>query len=330
MRLASVLVSLAAVMLSPVAPLAQSSQANLPVVVPRLVNISGVFIPADGQRPASVEAVTLAIYAEPDGGTPLWQETQSVAIDAQGRYTLLLGATHAEGIPREVFASGEAQWLGIVFARPGEVEGPRVRLTSVPYALRSADADTLGGRPASAFLMAPTKDDSADPDVGAGASSTDPVPSAVNPGTTNFLAKYVNGSDVGNSAVYEIGGAVGIGTTSPLDTMHVRFTNTNGGFTGYAVQNLGNTNTSYSGTLFYDHNGALGQFQGFNNVTHEYRINNIARTSGVLDGSINFMIGGLSHFLVDEQRKHRDGHARAVGDTRCQPWVEFVDSRLVL
>ena len=28
--------------------------------------------------------------------------------------------------------------------------------------------------------------------------------------------------------------------------------------------------------LFYDQTGALAQFQGFNNVTHEYRINNIA------------------------------------------------------
>ena len=79
----------------------------------------------------------------------------------------------------------------------------------------------------------------------------------------------------------------------PSTSLHVRFTNTNGGDTGYAVQNLGNTATSYSGMLFYDQNGALGQFQGFNNVTHEYRINNIA--SG---GSINFMIGGSSKFLV--------------------------------
>jgi hypothetical protein len=63
--------------------------------------------------------------------------------------------------------------------------------------------------------------------------------------------------------------------------------------TGLAVQNLGNTTTSYSGMLFYDQFGALGQFQGFNNVTHEYRINNIA--SG---GSINFMLGSTSRFRV--------------------------------
>ena len=51
--------------------------------------------------------------------------------------------------------------------------------------------------------------------------------------------------------------------------------------------------SSYSGMLFYDQNGLLGQFQGFNNSTHEYRINNIA--SG---GTINFMIGSISRFLV--------------------------------
>ena len=45
--------------------------------------------------------------------------------------------------------------------------------------------------------------------------------------------------------------------------------------------------------LFYDQNGALGQFQGFNNVTHEYRINNIAA-----NGSINFMLGHVSRFQV--------------------------------
>ena len=45
--------------------------------------------------------------------------------------------------------------------------------------------------------------------------------------------------------------------------------------------------------LFYDQNGALAQFQGFNNSTHEYRINNIAA-----GGSIDFMIGSTSKFLV--------------------------------
>jgi len=51
--------------------------------------------------------------------------------------------------------------------------------------------------------------------------------------------------------------------------------------------------------LFFDHNNQLGQFQGYNNITHEYRINNIAKNGGGLfDGSINFMQGGASKFIV--------------------------------
>ena len=80
---------------------------------------------------------TLSIYADQQGGAPLWQETQTIAIDQEGRYSLLLGATRPEGIPAELFGEA-AHWLGTVFERAGEVEGPRTRLTSVPYAIRAA------------------------------------------------------------------------------------------------------------------------------------------------------------------------------------------------
>ncbi len=273
-----------------------------------------MFQPVDGQPPRAVETVTLAIYAEPTGGTPLWQETQSVAVDTKGRYALLLGATSAEGIPAAVLAAG-AQWLGTKFDRPGEVEGARLQLTSVPYTLRAADADTLGGRPASAYLLAPTSSDGQTASAGQPrpvqarrrptalrvAQPSAPTPQAVLPGTVNFLSKYVTGADVGNSAVFENAGRVGIGTTAPLDSLHVNFTNTNGSRDRLAVQNLGNTATSYSGMLFYDQNGVLGQFQGFNNVTHEYRINNVAKNGAFFDGSINFMT--RRHVAVPRRRR---------------------------
>jgi hypothetical protein len=286
--------------ISPSVVFAQSSQFVSSASVPRLIKISGVFRPANGQPAGAVETVTLSIYTDSDGGAPLWQETQTIALDDQGRYSLLLGATQADGVPAAVFGSGDAQWLGTVFERTGEVEGPRVRITSVPYALRASDADTLGGRPAADYVLAAAPHDG----VSAGAASDDGTPGVsaelVLAGTPNFLAKYVNGSDVGNSAIYEANGMVGVGTTTPLDYVHARFTDPGGATTGLAVQNLGNTATSYSGMLFYDQNGALGQFQGFNNVTHEYRINNIARVSpgGAFNGSINFMLGGASKFIV--------------------------------
>lgn len=267
----------------------------------RLVSVSGVLRPADGQPLAPVELVTLAIYSDESGGTPLWYESQTVETDAAGRYTVLLGATQANGVPLEVFATGDARWIGITLVRPGEVEGLRRRLTSVPYALHASNAETLGGRPASAYMLAPPS--SRDTLASAASSPTgrdgEASPLAALSGTTNYVAKFVNSVDVGDSAIYESGGRVGLGTTTPLDMMHIRFADTNGTSTGIAVQNLGATAASYSGMLFYDQAGQLVQFQGFNNATHEYRINNIARNgASVLDGSINFMIGSTSRFMV--------------------------------
>jgi hypothetical protein len=275
---------------------AQQTSSSTTTGVPRVVRVTGTFRPITGV-PAPVEIVTFAIYADETGGSPLWQETQNVLIASNGHYDVLLGAaTRPDGLPRELFASGDAHWLAVHVERPGEPDPPRVPLTSVPYALRASDADTLGGKPASAYLLAPVGDTTS---PGTKTKAATRASASANPagiidtGTVNQVAKYVNASDVGPSAISESGGLVGVNTTTPHDAMHVQFTNTNGSMTGYAVQNLGTTATSYSGMLFYDQNGALGQFQGFNNSTHEYRINNIA--SG---GSINFMLGSSSKFQV--------------------------------
>ena len=304
---------------------AQSSQSVSPASVPRLIKIAGVFHPADGQPAGTVESVTFSIYADPDGGVPLWQETQTIMLDEQGRYTVLLGATQESGIPAAVFASGDAQWLGTMFERPGEMEGPRVRIASVPYAFKAQDAETLGGRSASDYMLTPTaKDhehrtaDAAKPDLSSSATAN-----LVVPGTPNSLAKYVNSTDLGSSAVYATGsGAVGIGTSAPADWLHVRFTNTGGTATGLAVQNMGNTAASYSGMLFFDQLGQLAQFQGFNNSTHEYRINNIAQVSpgGAYNGSINFMIGSTSRLFVGSNG------GIGIGTTSAGPGLEVSNS----
>jgi hypothetical protein len=298
MRQLPVLLSSLLLLSLPVAGFAQSPQEPS---VPRLINVTGVYRPADGQPAGAVATVTLSIYADQQGGPPLWQETQQVTLDAQGRYSLLLGATRPDGIPTDVFGGeAAAHWLGTVFERPGEVEGPRTRLTSVPYALRAVEADSLGGRPASDYQLAPTA--SGSKETSATAADTSGVSTnVVQPGTTNFLAKYVNNADVGNSSVFEAAdNSIGLGTTTPFDRLHIRYDNNTGDFTGLAVQNTNGGALAYSGMLFYDHTNALTQFQGYNNATHEYRINNIARVApgGAFNGSINFMIGGTSRFFV--------------------------------
>src|SRR4026209_495192 len=127
-----------------------------PAPVPRVGWFSGVFRPADGLTIAPVEIVTLAIHREQNGGDPLWQETQNIVVRQDGRYDVLLGSTTADGLPIDLFATGEPRWLGVHFNRSGEAEQPRVQLASVPYALKAADADSLGGRPAADYALAGT------------------------------------------------------------------------------------------------------------------------------------------------------------------------------
>jgi hypothetical protein len=260
----------------------------------RLFRLSGAVTPIADQ--SAVEAIQFAIYDQETGGAPLWVETQTLTIDGTGAYSVLLGSSSAEGLPAELFSSSEPRWLGVRVERPGAVEQARTLLTSVPYAvkaMKATDADTLGGRPASAYqLVGESGSSTGSASTGSGGSGAEVI-TPQTAGTVGAIGKFVTAVDLGDSVMFENGGKIGVGTTGPADLMHVRFTNTGGTMTGYAVQNLGATAASYSGMLFYDQNGALGQFQGFNNSTHEYRINNIATSP-----SINFMLGGTSRFLV--------------------------------
>ncbi len=132
---------------APAAPAAGTASTT----VPRLVKFSGTVKDADGKPRTGVTGITFALYKEQEGGAALWLETQSVTTDAQGQYVVLLGSTAAAGIPMDAFSANEARWLGV---QPEGQAEQRVLLVSVPYALKAADAETLGGIPASSFVLA--------------------------------------------------------------------------------------------------------------------------------------------------------------------------------
>jgi hypothetical protein len=122
-------------------------------VVPAVVKFTGTLNDADGKPLTGTQGVTFLLYNEQTGGAPLWMETQNVLADKGGRYTVMLGAATSHGLPADAFKGGEARWLA---AQPhGQAEPARVVLASVPYAMKALDAETLGGRPASAFMSAP-------------------------------------------------------------------------------------------------------------------------------------------------------------------------------
>ena len=139
----------------------------------------------------------------------------------------------ANGLPKELFVSGEARWLGV--QPEGQAEQPRVLLLSVPYALKAADAETIGGLPPSAFVLAasPTNVASAPSTSAALASTaTTQAPATQAPTSTlNFIPIFTdNSGTLGNSAAFQSGtGAtakIGINTTTPTTTLDVKGTGT--------------------------------------------------------------------------------------------------------
>ncbi len=130
----------------------QSAATGSKPIVPSLTSFSGKLTDLDGKPLTSLTGVTFSLYKDSEGGAPLWMEVQNVQPDKTGHYTLTLGSTKNEGLPTSLFASGEARWLGV--QPQGQAEQPRVLLLSVPYALKAGDAETLGGLPTSAFMLA--------------------------------------------------------------------------------------------------------------------------------------------------------------------------------
>jgi YVTN family beta-propeller protein len=210
------------------AGLAAGQTSSAASAVPRLVRFSGTANDARGHSVGGVAGITFALYSEETGGAPLWMETQNVQAGPGGHYTVLLGATKSEGLPADLFTTAQARWVGV--AVEGQTEQPRVLLVSAPYALKAGDAETLGGLPASAFLLAgpavpataaasgakPATSPSASPDTACAKITSDGT------ATANQVAKFTAACAIEPSAIFESGGKVGIGTTTPAATLDVK------------------------------------------------------------------------------------------------------------
>lgn len=201
-------------------------------VVPGLVRFGGTLRDAQGKPLNGTVGVTFALYKDQQGGSPLWQETQNVTLNSNGGYSVQLGSTVPGGLPLEVFASGEARWLGV--QADGQAEQPRVLLLSVPYALKAADAETVGGMPPSAFVLATPASSSAGASAASATASavapSTPPPTVGGSGTANFIPLWTDSVDLGNSVLFQLGtGAtakIGMGTTTPSTTLDVKGTGT--------------------------------------------------------------------------------------------------------
>jgi trimeric autotransporter adhesin len=182
----------------------QSASPSTNAAMPTLVNYSGTLIGVDEKPLTNLTGVTFYLYENSQGGAPLWVEMQNVQPNKAGRYSVTLGSTTSAGLPVDVFASGQARWLGIQVQ--GQEEQARVMLLAVPYALKAGDAETIGGLPPSAFMLAT-------PTIASGSLATEPsgkapllssAPSVssnvtTTGGTVNAIPLFTAGTNVQNS-----------------------------------------------------------------------------------------------------------------------------------
>lgn len=205
----AVVASLLAVVVSSAA---QNSAARTQVAsdaIPRMIKFSGTAKDESGKPMSGILGVTFALYKEEQGGAPLWLETQNVQADAYGHYTVLLGATESKGLPLELFSAADAHWIATRIS--GHAEQSRILMLSVPYALKAADAETIGGLPPSAFVLA------APPASAGGSAETasangNPVlaPALTGTGTTNAVPLWTSASNLGNSNITQVSGIVSV------------------------------------------------------------------------------------------------------------------------
>jgi len=229
----------------------------------RLIRFNGRALDAAGKPVAGMAGVTFAIYEEQSGGAPLWQETQNLTTEADGRFSALLGATSATGIDPELFASGESRWLAVLTNAPGAVEQPRVLLVSVPFALRSADSEMLGGKPASAYMTASASTATQGSCVEPGIATTG---NAVRKAATAAIAAssptlgyvpyfYDAGGDLKNSALFQsTSGNFGIGTNTPAALFSVVGINPS-----VRIENYSNTTGDSPNFNFYSGRGTAAK-----------------------------------------------------------------------
>ncbi|HTS35241.1 MAG TPA: hypothetical protein VMH04_06190 [Candidatus Solibacter sp.] len=294
------------VLLMSLSAVAQTSAANVavsPSVVPNLVSFNGTLTDGHGKPVTGIVGVTFLLYKESQGGAPVWLETQNVTPDKSGHYTVQLGSTSSAGLSPALFVAGEPRWLAVQVV--GEAEQPRVLLVAVPYAMKAADAETLGGLPPSAFALA-VPPGNVQASVGPATSSVSSSTAAANApassnvtttgGTIGALPLWSTSTNIQSSVLTQTGtGAtakIGLGTTTPAGTLDIKGTALVRG--SLSLPNIANA-TSTSGSNSQPLNMVGSSFSSSTNAavgqTFRWQVEPVANNTTNPSGSLNLLYG---------------------------------------
>lgn len=178
--------------------------------------------------------LTFSLYEFPEGGAPLWIETQTVQADDQGHYTASLGASSHQGLPPDVLTNGASRWLQVAADLPGVGEQPRVLLARLT---KSAVPDGTSSKPSKGT-----------------ASDGDPACTSIGGSSSQyFVPLWTSNSSscvLGSSLIFDdtVNNRIGIGTSTPGFTLHVSGSNSS---TGGIQVRVSNTATTGNGIAFF-------------------------------------------------------------------------------
>ncbi|HWE84072.1 MAG TPA: hypothetical protein VG267_03965 [Terracidiphilus sp.] len=187
-------------------------------VIPQQVRYNGKLAGRAGQ---TVDVV-FRIYAVPEDGEPLWTETQRIPLSEDGSYSVLLGSADPKGLPQTVFAAGMARWLGVSVEQAPETD--RVLLASVPYAMKSADAEALAGHAAADFVtqeqlsrLEAQRAQTLSPST----AISNTLGTVTGSGTTGTIPLWTGALTQGNSNMVQVGSNIGINEATPAAMLDV-------------------------------------------------------------------------------------------------------------
>lgn len=146
--------------------------------IPKRINLQGILNNSGGVPLANdTVSVMFTIYDAAAGGNVKWMETQTVITDANGLFTVLLGASNP--IPDTAFTDS-LRWLGIKVEADPEMT-PRQQLVSTAYTY-VADFAQSGGSGGGSFLPL------------AGGTMTGPITSTGSPAITMGKGNFGSGN----------------------------------------------------------------------------------------------------------------------------------------
>ena len=274
--------------------------------VPNLIRYGGVLKDAQGVAMVSrTVGITFLIYGQQEGGAPVWLETQNVATDAAGHYSVLLGSATATGLPSDLFSAQEERWLAV--KAEGQPEQPRVLLVSVPYAMKAAEADRLAGHSASEFVTTDNLQTAVKQQlqsqttvVNSGGQPQPLAPSAyINNGTVQQTGANFNIDGTGTAAILNATSNYNLGGTAVLGN-----SGTQGMFLGAGAgqNNTGSYNlflgiAAGHNTTAADYNTFIGTNAGYFNTTGTQNFM-LGATAGYHNttGSYNMFVGSLAGY----------------------------------